>query len=67
MEIMAEDVDEAPGALWSPLDYRSGQIGSTPQQLFRIVVGVDPSATSDGDEAGIVTAGASATGLCDRR
>ena len=57
MEIMAEDVDEAPGALWSRSIIDQGRLAARPQQLFRIVVGVDPSATSDGDEAGIVTAG----------
>lgn len=57
MEIMAEDVDEAPGALWSRAIIDQGRLAARPQQLFRVVVGVDPSATSDGDEAGIVTAG----------
>lgn len=57
MEIMAEDVDEAPGALWSRAIIDQGRLAAHPQQLFRVVVGVDPSATSDGDEAGIVTAG----------
>lgn len=58
MEILAEDVDEAPGALW-----RRGQLDKTrmdnmPEEgLSRVVVGVDPSGSSDGDEAGIITAG----------
>jgi hypothetical protein len=57
MEILAEDVDEAPGALWTRKiieDYRLSVI----PPLYRIVVAVDPSATSGGDEAGIITAGA---------
>lgn len=56
MEILAEDVDEAPGALWTRAIIESGRLFKHPQ-LDRIVVGVDPSATSTGDEAGIVTAG----------
>lgn len=58
MEIMAEDIDEAPGALW-----RRGTIDKyrvdKPPDLVRIVVGVDPSGTSKttSDEAGIVIAG----------
>lgn len=56
MEIGAEDVDEVPGALWGRelIDRTRVQpIGN----YSRIVVGVDPSATSTGDEAGIVTVG----------
>lgn len=54
MEIMAEDVDEVPGALWTRamIDHVSKM-----PLLKRIVVGLDPSATSEGDEAGIVVAG----------
>lgn len=63
MEIMAEDIDEAPGALWhrSIIDkYRVEK----PPELVRIVVGVDPSGTSKttSDEAGIVVAGIDAKG-----
>jgi len=56
MEIMAEDLDEAPGALWKRADIDRARVVSAPV-LERIVVGVDPSATSGGDEAGIITAG----------
>lgn len=66
MEILAEEMKEAPGALWKRenWDYRGipcygidgARVLKTPD-LTRIVVGVDPSATSTGDEAGIVTAG----------
>jgi hypothetical protein len=58
MEILAEDVDEAPGALWTRKmieDYRVKAIPET--GLARIVVGVDPSETSTGNEAGIVACG----------
>jgi len=56
MEILAEDVDEAPGALWTRADIEKSRVSTLPD-LSRIVVGVDPSATSGGDEAGIITAG----------
>jgi len=57
MEILAEDVDEAPGALWTRGDIEKARLLKAPD-LARVVVGVDPSATSTGDEAGIVTMGA---------
>lgn len=56
MEILAEDVEENPGALWTRKiidDYRLPRISD----LEYIVIGVDPSATSGGDEAGIIAAG----------
>lgn len=55
-EIMALDEDEAQGALWQRKNIDQYRAIKTPE-LSRIVVGVDPSATSTGDEAGIVTAG----------
>ena len=61
MEILAEDVDEAPGALWTrALIEQYRQLSRPP--LNRIVVGVDPSATSAGDEAGIIVAGVAGDG-----
>ena len=56
MEIMAEDVDEAPGGLWTRKMIEDGRVGEAPS-LDRIVVAVDPSATSAGDDAGIIVAG----------
>jgi hypothetical protein len=56
MEIEAEDIDEAPGALWTRDLIQQGRLLESPP-LERVVVAVDPSATSTGDEAGIVTAG----------
>jgi len=56
MEILAEDVDEAPGALWTRDNIEKSRVVKV-ETLSRIVVGVDPSATSGGDEAGIITAG----------
>jgi hypothetical protein len=56
MEILAEDVDEAPGALWTRDIIEKHRVMQSPE-LNSIVVGVDPSATSTGDEAGVVTMG----------
>jgi len=56
MEIKAEDVDEAPGALWTRDLIESGRVMKHPD-FDRVVVAVDPSASSTGDEAGIITMG----------
>lgn len=56
MEILAEDVDEAPGAMWKREDIDKNRVLFAPD-LSRVVVGVDPSATSTGDEAGIIVGG----------
>lgn len=58
MEIMAEDVEEAPGALWKRKDIDDYRVFELPfDGLDMIVVGVDPSASSTGDETGIIGAG----------
>lgn len=54
-EILAEDVDEAPGALWKRSDIEANRVLKAPETLSRVVVGVDPSTTTGGDEAGIIT------------
>ena len=56
MEILAEDVDEAPGALWTRAIIEKNRVVKAPD-LERIIVSVDPSATSTGNEAGIITGG----------
>jgi hypothetical protein len=56
MEILAEDINEAPGALWKRGDIDANRIAQAPD-LVRIVVGVDPSVTRKGNEAGIIGAG----------
>lgn len=56
MEIGAEDIDEVPGALWTRELIESTRVIKSPD-YSRVVVGVDPSATSTGDEAGIITVG----------
>jgi len=58
MEILAEDVDETPGALWKRETLEKNRIlegGTLPREWDLVVVAVDPSATSTGDEAGILT------------
>jgi len=57
MEILAEDVDEAPGALWTRKIIEDNRVLSSPD-YDRIVIALDPSVTSMGDEAGIVVCGA---------
>ena len=59
-EIMAEDVEEAPGAFWPRAMFEGREIRrSAPVDEFvRIVVGVDPMGSStSGGECGIVVAG----------
>ena len=56
MEIMAEDIDEAPGGLWTRKTIEDARKREAPG-LSRIVVAIDPSTTSTGDDAGIIVAG----------
>jgi len=66
MEILAEDVDEAPGALWHRrkatvgtreiLGLEENRVYQYPD-LVRIVIGVDPSGSSTGAACGIIGAG----------
>lgn len=58
-EIMAEDVDAAPDALWQRDLIERGRVSATPP-LARIVIGVDPPGGVT--EAGIVTVGKAADG-----
>jgi phage terminase large subunit-like protein len=55
-EILAEDVDEVPGALWTREIIDNTRISRAPSidEYELIVVAVDPAATSMGDEAGVV-------------
>jgi hypothetical protein len=54
MEILAEDIEDDPRALWNRGIIQ--HISEVPT-LDRVVVGVDPSGAAAGDECGIVTAG----------
>jgi hypothetical protein len=58
MEILAEDIDQAPGALWTRLNIEANRVISSPE-LSKIVVAVDPTTSADGggDAAGIICAG----------
>ena len=62
-EIEAEDIDQAPGALWTREIIEKGRLDKSLQYdrellpLDRIVVAIDPSGSTTGDEAGIVVAG----------
>lgn len=62
-EIMAEDVDEIPGALWQRADLDAYRLRAAPD-LMRIVVAIDPamSAHAGSNETGIVVAGIDAQG-----
>ena len=58
MEIMAEDVDEAPGALWTRDIIEKARLPEDREyDLDAIVVGVDPTGSAGGDECGIMAAG----------
>ncbi len=57
-EILAEDVEEVPGALWTIVQLDSIRVHQHPR-LTRVAVGVDPSGGSG--ECGIIVAG---IGLC---
>jgi phage terminase large subunit-like protein len=59
-ELNAEDLEDAEGALWKRSLIDKQRVYKAPD-LDRIVVGIDPSATAGGDEAGVVTAG---TAMC---
>jgi len=61
LEIDAEDVEEAPGALWKVGHIERDRVSQAPA-MDRIVVGVDPSANAGEtglDEAGVIVAGRS--------
>lgn len=55
-ELEAEILDDVEGALWKRAMIDAHRMNA-PEIMRRVVVGIDPSATAGGDEAGIVTAG----------
>jgi phage terminase large subunit-like protein len=57
-EILAEDIEEVPGALWKLQQIDETRVNEAPE-LKRVVVAIDPSVTSKetSDEAGIIVAG----------
>lgn len=56
-ELNAELLTDVPGALWKRENIDKSRVHSAPETLERVTVGVDPTATATGDEAGIITAG----------
>lgn len=60
-EILASDEEDMPGALWKRATIDAVRWDLALPELSRIVTAIDPSATSGGDEAGIITAG---IGMC---
>lgn len=56
-EILAEDLEDNPGALWKRADIEAARLLAAPADLALIAVAVDPSATAGGDECGIVVGG----------
>jgi phage terminase large subunit-like protein len=55
-ELNAEVLEDAPGALWKRSNIEALRVGKAPD-MTRVVVAIDPSVTTTGDEAGIIVAG----------
>lgn len=60
-ELDGELIEDAEGALWTRDRLEECRMGATPE-LVRVVIGVDPPASSGGDACGIVVAGLCAGG-----
>lgn len=60
-ELNAELLDDNPDALWKRDEMIEQYRKAKAPDLLRIVTAIDPSATTTGDEAGIITAG---VGMC---
>jgi phage terminase large subunit-like protein len=60
-ELNAELLTDSPGALWKRGQIDKCRILQAPETMTRVVVGVDPTASATGSEAGIVTAGRQST------
>ncbi len=56
-ELMGEVLMDVEGALWNHAQLDELRVSSPPELFDRAVVGVDPSASSTGDEAGIISTG----------
>lgn len=63
-ELYAEILDDNPNALWQREGLDRFRLKDVPEDLIRIVVGVDPAVTSgdESDETGIVVAGKGKSG-----
>lgn len=53
---------EVPGALWTRTLIEQRRARSAPEKLVRVVIGVDPPASADGDACGIVVCGLDGSG-----
>jgi phage terminase large subunit-like protein len=64
-ELDGELIEDVEGALWTrELIEQSRQSGTLPREaLKRVVIGVDPPVTADGDECGIVVCGLGRDGV----
>jgi phage terminase large subunit-like protein len=64
-ELLGELLEDVPGALWPlALIEASREPGGIDRaRLRRVVVGIDPPATADGDECGIVACGLGSDGI----
>jgi predicted phage terminase large subunit-like protein len=62
-ELNAELLEDTPGALWNHGLIEAARVGTVPE-LIRVVVAIDPAATSgeDADETGIIVVGKGANG-----
>jgi phage terminase large subunit-like protein len=47
-EILAEDVEDVPGALWTRALIDKGRVAVRPEGLVRVVIGVDPPPPAPG-------------------
>lgn len=56
-ELLGELLEDVEGALWRLDDIDRARVATAPAALERVVVAVDPPATSTGDECGIVVVG----------
>lgn len=56
-ELNAEVLTDMPGALWKREDIEKSRVLKAPATLERVVVAIDPTASSTGDEAGIIGVG----------
>jgi phage terminase large subunit-like protein len=63
-ELLGELLEDVPGALWPRALIEASRIGPVPREsLKRVVIGVDPPVTADGDECGIVACGLGHDGI----
>lgn len=62
-ELEGEMLEDIEGALWNRALLESCREGISSEDAVRVVVGVDPPASANGDECGIIVAGIGASGI----